>query len=155
MAESNCPCQSSRPYAECCQPLHLGREAHSAEQLMRARYSAYCLALIDFIVHTTLPAQQALLEQPAIRQWSKETNWCGLEVLQHWTKVDACHAQVEFKAYYLSAQGREAHHEKSSFVLSQQTWYFLDPTVAVNTSMKQPCFCGSKKKFKHCCAAFL
>lgn len=155
MPQSSCPCQSARPYAQCCQPIHLGHRADTAEQLMRARYTAYSMQLIDFILQTTLPAQQHLLDQTAIRQWSQTTAWCGLEVIQHWPKVDAVHAQVEFKAYFFGPQGREAHHEKSSFVYSQQAWYFLDPTVGLSLGMKQPCFCGSNKKFKHCCAAFL
>jgi UPF0225 protein CGSHiEE_01665 len=30
----------------------------------------------------------------------------------------------------------------------------VDPTVPLPT-MKQPCVCGSGKKFKHCCGGFL
>jgi SEC-C motif-containing protein len=155
MHPSRCPCQSQASYAQCCQLLHRGQPAATAAQLMRARYTAYVLHLIDFVVQTTLPAQQGLLDQTAIRQWSESTDWCGLELLQQWPKVGKQHAQVEFKAYYLTAQGREYHHEKSTFVRIDQHWYFLDPTTDHRLSQKQPCFCGSGKKFKQCCGVFL
>lgn len=39
-----CPCQSGKPYTECCQPFHLKTAfPETAEQLMRSRYAAYTL----------------------------------------------------------------------------------------------------------------
>ncbi|WP_180364154.1 SEC-C metal-binding domain-containing protein, partial [Neisseria gonorrhoeae] len=35
-----------------------------------------------------------------------------------------------------------------------EQWYFIDPTVPLPT-MKQPCICGSGKKFKACCGKYL
>ncbi|RDN54583.1 hypothetical protein B8U59_10855, partial [Acinetobacter baumannii] len=49
----------------------------------------------------------------------------------------------------------QIHHEVSHFVFHQQQWFFLDPTVDMQVTMKQPCICGSGKKFKQCCAQFL
>lgn len=151
-----CPCQSQHVYAECCQPLHLQqRRADTAEQLMRSRYSAFVLQQIDYIIATTIPAQQRLLSHQELLDWSIQTNWQGLTVLNHQT-LDKTHDLVEFKADYLNADGvLQSHHEHSVFVKIQQHWYFLDPTLPMIRTMKQPCLCGSMQKFKHCCAKYL
>ena len=174
----NCPCQInpslatiSTPlaYKDCCQPYHNdidkveGVQAESAERLMRTRYSAFVLVKPDYIVKTTVPAQQALLDINAIESWAKETDWAGLEIVQHRPKIGKRHAQVEFKAYYVTSEGTQAHHELSTFVKitdksaseNKERWYFLDPTISMEVSQKQPCICGSGEKFKRCCGVYL
>lgn len=151
-----CPCQSGLNYTDCCQPLHQQTKfAKNAEQLMRSRYAAFVLAEIDYIIATTVPAQQPLLNAKALRQWSLSTEWCGLEVIKFVPEADKNHALVEFKAYYQQNGTTMAHHELSAFVYSHDRWYFLDPTVLPKLTMKQPCLCESGKKFKQCCAPFL
>lgn len=154
-----CPCGHGQ-YVQCCQPLHLKqRFAATAEQLMRSRYSAFALQQIDYIVETTALGQQIYLDQQAIADWSRSHQWLKLEVIQHQPKLDKTHALVEFKAYYCEQnqanQPIQIHHETSHFVKHQQHWYFLDPTVEMQMTMRQPCICGSEKKFKQCCAQFV
>ncbi|MFC0309440.1 YchJ family protein [Gallibacterium trehalosifermentans] len=151
-----CPCQSGLAYTDCCQSLHQHHQfAQTAEQLMRSRYAAFVLAEIDYIVETTVPAQQTLLNKKALRQWSLNTQWCGLEIIKFIPEADKNHALVEFKAYYQENENIQAHHELSTFVKIAEKWYFLDPTVPCKLTMKQPCLCHSGKKFKQCCAPFL
>ena len=170
-----CPCRVSPSlsllttpiaYSDCCQPYHDAVDvnhsadsntpkADSAERLMRTRYSAFVLQKAGYIVKTTVPAQQPLLDIKDIESWAQETNWAGLEILSHTPKLAKRHAQVEFKAYYHTAEGIKAHHELSSFVKIAERWYFLDPTVAMTISQKQPCLCGSGDKFKRCCGGYL
>ena len=51
-----CPCGSDEPFGRCCLPLHLGeRQAETAEQLMRARYSAYAVDNLDYVWRTWHP----------------------------------------------------------------------------------------------------
>ena len=150
-----CPCGQGN-YQHCCQPLHVGQaNAESASQLMRSRYSAFALQQIDYIVQTTALGQQASLDVGAIADWSKSNQWLKLEVLNSNEKLDKSHAQVEFKAHYHDAKQTQIHHEISHFVQHQARWYFLDPTTGQQPTMKQPCICGSGKKFKQCCAQFL
>ena len=150
-----CPCQSGKLYAHCCEPFHLAQAIPTtAEQLMRSRYAAYTLVNIPYIVTTTVPAQQPLLDQKAMQEWGEETNWAGLYILEHRPFISKIHSLVEFKAYFQTENGKEAHHERSLFVLINGRWYFVDPTVPLPTQ-KQPCLCGSGKKFKHCCGAWL
>ena len=182
-----CPCQINPAsnanaigvpllYQDCCQPYHdglLNNEADkidgaktdSAERLMRSRYSAFVLIKPEYIVKTTLPAQQKLLDIQAIESWAKETVWAGLEIIKHTPKLGKRHAQVEFKAYFNISDnkddGIQAHHELSAFVKvtdkanNDARWYFLDPTVSMSVSQKQPCICGSGEKFKRCWGMYL
>lgn len=151
-----CPCQSNLEYVQCCQPLHSQQQfAQTAEQLMRSRYSAFVLQDIDYIIQTTVPAQQHLLDKQSLLTWSQQTDWQGLEVLQHQALLDKNHALVEFNAYFQQDDSIHTHHELSAFVQIQSRWYFLDPTVAPVRTMKQPCFCHSGKKFKLCCGKYL
>ena len=55
MTLQTCPCRktASAPisYAECCQPVVEGKtQAQSAEALMRARYSAFAVGKIDYLI---------------------------------------------------------------------------------------------------------
>ncbi len=184
-----CPCQinpttettdAPLSYQDCCQPYHDafynseidkadGTKAETAERLMRTRYSAFALVKPDYIVKTTVPAQQGLLDFDAIESWAKETDWAGLEIVEHTPKLGKRHAQVEFKAYFKSPEETsggldekiQAHHELSTFVKvinranNDARWYFLDPTVAMTVTQKQPCICGSGEKFKRCCGGYI
>ena len=178
-----CPCQINPAsnanaigvpllYQDCCQPCHdrlLNNEADkidgaktdSAERLMRSRYSAFVLVKPNYIVKTTIPAQQNLLDIKAIENWAKETDWAGLEIVTHTPKLGKRHAQVEFKAYFKTNENLQAHHELSAFVKvidkanNDARWYFLDPTVSMSVTQKQRCICGSGEKFKRCCGRFI
>lgn len=155
MLDTDCPCGQGN-YATCCQPLHLGvAKAATAEQLMRSRYSAFAKHEIDYIVQTTAKGQQHALDVAAIRDWSESNQWLKLDVVQAQEKLDKNHAQVEFKAHYHDGQQAQEHHEISHFVKHAGVWYFLDPTTEMKITMKQPCICGSERKFKQCCAQFL
>lgn len=153
MPPTPCPCSSSLPYAECCYPFHTHQtHPQTGEKLMRSRYSAYVLHNIDYIVATTVPSQQNLLNQEEMQQWGRETLWLGLEVIHH-TLIGKRHAQVEFNAHFQDGAETACHHELSTFVNIDGYWYFIDPNVPLPT-MKQACICGSGKKFKACCGQF-
>jgi len=152
--DSACPCQSNKSYEDCCGRFHTHTQfPETAEQLMRSRYAAYVLKNVPYIVETTVPSQQALLNVQAIQAWAEETQWLGLQILntESFTKTQSA---VEFNAVFQGEEGEQTHHERSIFVKIDGCWYFVDPTVPLPT-MKQPCVCGSGKKFKHCCGGFL
>ena len=154
LLDSACPCQSNKSYEDCCGRFHAHTQfPETAEQLMRSRYAAYVLKNVPYIVETTVPSQQALLNVQAIQAWAEETQWLGLQILntESLTKTQSA---VEFRAVFQGEEGEQTHHERSIFVKIDGRWYFVDPTVPLPT-MKQPCVCGSGKKFKHCCGGFL
>ncbi len=122
---------------------------------MRSRYSAFAKHEIDYIQQTTARGQQQALDILAIAEWSRTNQWLKLEIVQANEKLDKTHALVEFKAHYHDGKQAQIHHEISHFVKFENRWYFLDPTTDQQFTMKQPCICGSGKKFKQCCAHFL
>ncbi|WP_374325289.1 YchJ family protein [Aquipseudomonas alcaligenes] len=148
-----CPCGSGIALDDCCGKWHQGQPAPSAERLMRSRYSAYTLGLIDYLVATTLPAQQAALDRDSMRAWSLGSTWLGLEV--EGSELLNTHAFVTFTARWHDGDGEHSHRERSAFVQQAGRWYFIDPTVPLKAGRNDPCPCGSGQKFKKCCAGYL
>ncbi|QUJ68409.1 SEC-C domain-containing protein [Photobacterium sp. GJ3] len=154
-----CPCGSRKPLETCCAPVHLNPSAAShPEQLMRARYSAHVLGLVDFVVNTYHPSCEAGQYRDAIAE-SIHSEWLGLEVLGS-SLASNTEGYVEFKAFYRE-QGEECClHENSRFlretVGNQLQWFYIDgeypsPKADEKTGRNDPCPCGSGKKFKKCC----
>jgi SEC-C motif-containing protein len=122
-----CPCGNDAGYAACCGPLHDGKPAESAEQLMRSRHSAYVLLREDYLLASwhadTRPASLRLsAQQPA-------PTWLGLDIRQHHV-IDDDHATVEFVARYRLGGGRaQRQHETSRFVRENDRWFYRDGEI--------------------------
>ena len=111
-----CPCQSSLSYEDCCGRFHSGNMfPETAEQLMRSRYSAFVLKKIPYIVQTTVPSQQTLLDEKALQDWADETQWLGLDIVKAET-LTKTQSAVEFKAHFQGNEQPQVHHEYSLFV---------------------------------------
>lgn len=153
---SLCPCGSHQPLNDCCGRYHAGTPAPDAERLMRSRYSAYVLGLIDYLLRTTLPVQQAALDREAIAAWSQQSEWLGLDVRSS-EQISGTppHAWVTFTARWRDGEGEQAHQERSAFVLVGGHWYFIDPSVPLIARRNDPCPCAGGQKFKKCCAPYL
>lgn len=119
-----CPCGNPTVYKRCCGRLHEGDVATTAEQLMRARYSAYVLKREDFLL-----ASWHVDSRPASLQLAAQQpppTWLGLEIRRH-HDTDDTHATVEFVARYRLGGGRaQRQHEISRFVRETGRWYYLD-----------------------------
>jgi len=51
-----CFCESKKKFSDCCEPLLAGQKnAQTAEQLMRARYTAFTQCYLDFVSKTYDP----------------------------------------------------------------------------------------------------
>ncbi len=121
-----CPCGSRRDYDACCGPLHRGRAAADAEQLMRSRYSAFVLKLEDYLLSSwhksTRPDQLKLAEQ------QPEPTWLGLQVRRHISAGDQ--ATVEYIARLRYAGGSASRlHEIAHFVREHGRWYYVDGDI--------------------------
>jgi SEC-C motif-containing protein len=156
MSSAICPCGSGNLLIGCCGRYHAGQAAPCAEALMRSRYSAYVLGLIDYLLDTTLPVQKSSLDRESISQWSAQSTWLGLEV-EHAELLGGKpeHAFVTFTARWHDAAGEHSHRERSAFVQNQGRWYFIDPTVQLKAGRNDACPCGSELKFKKCCSAYM
>lgn len=156
MSVSVCPCGSGNLLDTCCGHYHAGHPAPDAQTLMRSRYSAYVLGLVDYLVSTTLAVQQAGLDRAAIAAWSAQSTWLGLEV----ESADVFggqpdHAFVTFTARWHDNEGEHCHRERSAFVHHDGRWYFIDPTVGLKAGRNDACPCASGQKFKKCCASYV
>ena len=79
---NNCPCGSGSDYAACCEPIITGKKtAETAEQLMRARYSAHEKVAVDFIFETTHPDHREGYDHKGTKKWAEESEWHGLEIV--------------------------------------------------------------------------
>ncbi len=76
MIGPTCPCGSGVAYDACCGPLHHGgRQASTAVELMRSRYSAYTLGLADYVFRTWHPRTR-----PATLDLVGGPEWSGLTI---------------------------------------------------------------------------
>jgi len=158
-----CPCQSEVKYSRCCEPFIKGKkQAETAEQLMRARYTAYTQIEMDFIQQTHDPKTNQDIDMQGSREWAETTKWDGLEIIEtQQGGVDDEIGTVEFKAAFLTDEGPQIHHELSQFRKRDGVWFYHDSSQPSQTVVRaspkvgrnDPCPCGSGKKFKKCCGA--
>jgi SEC-C motif-containing protein len=120
-----CPCGTGKSYCECCGPWHdgflRGVHAPTPEALMRSRYSAFVLGLIDYLLATWHPstAPGELLLAPV--------QWMGLEVRHTQMAGDA--GVVEFVARCKTNGRAERMIETSRFVRQDGRWLYIDGDV--------------------------
>ena len=158
-----CPCGSGKPYVDCCRPVIAGETAAAtAEQLMRARYSAYANKETDFLFTSLHPDHREGYDAKQTRNWSEKSVWEGLEIVAAEGGPSDDQGFVEFIAHYSARDKRHRHHERAAFLKHEGVWYFTDgeavpPTTVVRETPKigrnDPCPCGSGKKYKKCCGA--
>ncbi|MFC1762733.1 YchJ family protein [Planctomycetota bacterium] len=131
MAIENCPCGTHLPYAHCCGALHAGvRNADTAEELMRSRYTAYALKLPDYVVATTHPSSRTSDMMQQVEAWMQETTWLHLEVLNSIQGDPSDPAgEVEFRAEFTAGEAAGSHHERSRFERSENQWYYVEGVI--------------------------
>lgn len=158
-----CPCCSGKNYADCCESFVTeARLAPTAEEVMRARYSAYAKGGIAFIVSSTHPQRRAECDEKAIRSWSENSEWTGFEIVSV-EKGGAADDEgvVEFIAHFTEDRIKKTLHESAQFEKVDGAWYYLDSKIhpqkpfvkpaEEKVNRNDPCPCGSGKKYKKCC----
>ncbi len=112
-----CPCGSGNSYQQCCEEIITGnRSAQTAEQLMRARYSAYVFAEMDFIFESTHPEHREGYDHAGTKTWAETAEWLGLEIIS--TRrggPDESIGEVEFIARFNEKGELVEHHEAGQF----------------------------------------
>jgi SEC-C motif-containing protein len=160
--EMSCPCGSDHDFGDCCGPIIEGeRPAGTAEELMRARYTAYTRVAMDFLRDSVHPDHRPEGDTDGARDWAENSHWHGLEIIA--TRdggTDDETGQVEFIASYTYAGEDKQYHEVADFRRLDGVWYFTEGRPGVKkpvvrseprTGRNDPCPCGSGKKFKRCC----
>ena len=157
---SNCYCGNNLAYSDCCEPIITGaKSAETAELLMRARYSAYVGAKMDFIFETTHPDHRQGYDYAGTKEWAESSEWLGLEIVDTIKGgVDDAVGQVEFIARFKEKGEPREHHENAQFLRDNDSWFFTEgnmvkakPLTVTKVGRNDPCTCGSGVKYKKCC----
>ncbi len=123
----DCPCTQGRLYQDCCQPYHNNTKyPNNAEQLMRSRYSAYALNLIDYIIKTWAPSTCPHFS-------SNETHnikWMKLIINRSWEDKLTLEAFVDFDAFYEQEGQIHRMHETSRFIKRNGGWLYVDGKIS-------------------------
>ncbi|MBC87449.1 MAG: hypothetical protein CL677_09770 [Bdellovibrionaceae bacterium] len=162
MEQNVCACGRGPQLTECCLPIIKGeRPAETAEELMRARYTAFTLKDMDFVAETHDPATRDENDMEANSKWANEAEFVGLEVLDtELGQAKDSKGYVEFRAQFKQAGKTQSHHERSLFLKKKGKWFFSEAKNPEITTFERaqpkvgrndPCICGSGKKFKKCC----
>ena len=122
-----CPCGSGETYSKCCERLHCGKlKAETAEQLMRARYSAYSTKNVDYLIKTHNKSNQTKNLKNELILFTQKTQWLRLEILETiaGSKNDK-NGYVRFSAYY-NENGRNSKLEEFSFFKKKNgQWIYI------------------------------
>lgn len=157
---NSCPCGSGKSYSDCCEPVISGaRPAETAEQLMRARYSAYVGVQTDFIFKSTHPDHRKGYDHEGTKEWAENSEWLGLEIVEvRQGGIDDDTGEVEFIASFREKGLSRSHHECAQFKRDKGRWFFTDgklvkprPVSVAKIGRNDPCTCGSGLKYKKCC----
>jgi len=156
-----CPCGKGESLETCCGPyLKHEKKPPTAEDLMRARYTAYATGDVDFIVESHDPDRKGEVDRKNTELWSKQSEWLGLEITS--TEKGAPEDEtgiVEFVARYKVKSTKIEHRERALFRKHNERWVFVDgieikgPPVTrtePRVGRNDPCPCGSGKKYKKC-----
>ncbi len=124
-----CYCASNLKFSECCLPIILGQKnASTAEELMRSRYSAYVIKNFDYLKESLDPEKYSSFNKIALIQSSKNIKWLKLEILETFAgKENDELGEVIFIAYFklLSTNKKYKHHEHSYFKKINGKWFFV------------------------------
>jgi len=123
-ATQTCPCGSGRSFHDCCEPYLSGEPIPDIETLLRARFSAYATANVNFIRQTWHPATR-----PARINLdnAESVKWLSLDIVRiERGSVEDQDGSIEFAAHY-SVNGEEGDlHEISQFIREQGKWYYME-----------------------------
>jgi len=146
-AVEDCPCGAGVAYMACCGKLHKDSSVYgaaSAEQVVRARYSAYAKREIDFIIGSTHPLNKAFMTD--IEHWQEtirnncydnfELKNCEIIDEQYEGEGDDQISKVKFIATMTQVDSREktAFMETSTFKragkhIREGAWLYKDGIV--------------------------
>lgn len=119
---TRCPCLSGLPYSDCCEPVHRGESvAPTAEALIRSRFSAFAVGDSDYLLSSWHPSTR-----PATLELDPELRWYRLDILDRVAggPLDA-RGEVEFEAFWRSADTRGSQRERSAFAREGGRWYYV------------------------------
>ena len=119
----SCPCGSGKPLTDCCARWFVAHNAPDAESLMRSRYTAYSLGMVDYLLATWHESKR-----PSNLELEEDMRWIGLKIVDRQAgKPGDDRGVVQFIARYKATNGCAGRmEERSRFVFEQGRWFYLD-----------------------------
>lgn len=134
-ANASCPCGRGAKLKRCCGRIHEGAPA-SPPELVRARYAAFVLGKVRFIMDTTHPTAPHFRTDRAawraeLQEYCRRVSFGGLEIHGHEIDEPRGEAFVTFTVA-MQVDGRDAGFaERSRFLRDGNRWRYvsgeLDP----------------------------
>lgn len=125
--QNHCPCGTGNPYSACCEPIISGKkDAVTAQELMRSRYTAFTQANVDYLMSSHSVKTRPVKERKSIEKWAKSVIWTGLTILD--TQAGEASDEigyVEFNALYFENGKPQQIHEKSLFQREKGKWVYV------------------------------
>lgn len=119
----SCHCGKNPTFNHCCEKYILSKEIPAtAEDLMRSRYSAFCVVNMDYLFNTTDLQVRYEFDRSANEAWAKSAQFKKLEIIK--TEESGTKSIVEFKAYFQADGQEHVHHEISTFRKSNGAWFY-------------------------------
>ena len=164
----DCPCGNGFPYTDCCGPLIRGLGyADTAEDLMRARFTAFALGHWSYLENSLVPDERGSAQ--GLEQQEKVINWVRLEILDsngggefdeegevsfiaHFTQ-DGENKTLQETSKFLKVNGKWFYSQRESKILPTKLGSSEEPFKRKKQKLgrNSPCPCNSGKKFKRCC----
>ena len=122
-----CPCGGGS-YGRCCAPLHRGeRQAQTAEQLMRSRYSAFVRAEVDYLLAThPEPSPPVARRRRELQRSCRQLRWLGLTILEiHSAGIQDLEGSVRFEARHRGGVLRETSLFQRRDGLPDGAWLYI------------------------------
>lgn len=126
--KSNCFCGSQKSFSECCQLLINNiQKAQSALELMKSRYSAFCVKDMDYLISTTDPKTRENFNFKENKKWAEQAKFFKLEIVNNIENKDS--GIVEFRAHFNFQGQTNIHHEISQFRRNDGVWYYSEGQI--------------------------
>ena len=127
-----CPCNSKKPYDQCCAIYHQGKDPENALLLMRSRYAAYVEKHPDYILKTTHPENPQRehheeLWKRRIIEFSEITDFKNLHILNF--QDGEKEAFVIFTAHMFQKGEDITFTEKSQFLKEDGKWLYYNGEI--------------------------
>jgi SEC-C motif-containing protein len=125
---NECPCGSTLEYDECCGAIiHGKREAKTAEELMRSRYTAFVKVNVEYLMRTQYKAGRSSKDKNKIKRWAQSVQWLDLAIksVVGGTENDET-GVVTFRAFYIEKGEYENLYEESQFQKIDGKWMYIN-----------------------------
>ena len=121
----SCYCGSQQPFEKCCEPFIQGKAIpQSCLELMKSRYSAFCIQNVVYLMETTDTQLKSVATERNYREFAETSKFVGLEIIRHSEEQNK--GMVEFKASFEEGGKTYIHHEVSKFRKNGGRWFYRD-----------------------------